>query len=220
MRWMISCAFALLFAATAPAATPREMLTAVAFDAPTKAAAIGGVNQALAAADAILATAPNDRDGQLARATGIGYRAKLTHSAADAKLARKLIEAFVAANPRDPEAQLSLAGWHLDSVDAGFLTASVLGAKKDIGLAAADRAVAMGGDRAFLKGFVALMRLRLDPADPVARMLAEQAAVAPTPTALDRIARRDAIAVLVPLRAGDPRGAVKLARTLLPMGRL
>lgn len=219
MRWMLAPLAALL-ATAAPAATPRETLTAVAFEAPSKPAALAGINQALAGADAILATTPGDREGQLARFTAIGYRAKLTHSPSDAKTAKRLIEAFVAANPRDPDGQLSLAGWHLDSVDAGFLTASVLGAKKDIGLAAADRAVAMGGDRAFFKGFVALMRVRIDPADPVARTLAEQAAAAPTPTPLDRIAKQDAAALLAPLRAHDGKAAGVLARKLLPMGRL
>lgn len=221
MRLIVSFALTVMLAATtAWAATPRETLVAVAFEATDKPAALAGINQALAAANAVLAASPNDREALLARATAIGYRAKLTHSPSDAKLCRQLIEQLVAANPRDPEAQLSLAGWHLDTVDAGFLTAGILGAKKEIGLAASDRSVALGGDRAFFKGFVALMRVRLDPADPIARALAEQAVAAPTPTPLDRVAKRDAAAILVPLRAGDTRAARALAHILLPMGRL
>lgn len=221
MRLFVSFALTLmLVTTTASAATPRETLAAVAFEATDKKVALAGVEQALGAANAALAASPNDHEALLARATAIGYRAKLTRSLADAKLCRQLIEQLVAANPRDPEAQLSLAGWHLDTVDAGFLTAGVLGAKKEIGLAAADRAVALGGDRAFFKGFVAVMRIRLDPADPLARALAEQATAAPAPTLLDRIAKREAAAILVPVRTGDTRAARALAHTLLPMGRL
>ena len=218
-RWLVACA-AVMLAGAGEAATPRETLVAVAFDAADKQAALAGASQALAAANAILATNPADHDGLLARATAIGYRAKLTHSPSDAKMCRQLFEAFVAANPRDPEGLLSIGGWHLDSVDAGFLTATVLGAKKEIGLADIDRAVALGGNRAVFKGFAALMRVRLNPADPMARTLAEQAAAAPTPTPLDVIAKRSAAAMLVPLRAGDTKGAQALARRLLPLGRL
>ena len=69
--------------------------------------------------------------------------------------------------------------------------------------------------------FAALMRIRFNPKDvATARALAEQAAAAPAPTALDRIAKHQAQALLIPLRSGDGRTAALLARKLLPFGRL
>jgi len=65
------------------------------------------------------------------------------------------------------------------------------------------------------------MRIRLDPEDiGTALTLASAAAAAPAPTDLDRIAKRDAQAMLIPLKAGDGRAAAALARKLLPFGRV
>jgi len=65
------------------------------------------------------------------------------------------------------------------------------------------------------------MRIRLNPNDVAnARNLAEQAAVAPAPTPLDRIAKRAAQQVLIPLRSGDGRTAALLAKKYLPFGRI
>jgi hypothetical protein len=203
------------------AATPRETLTQAAFLTSDKAAALALVNQALAAAQAQLAINPHDREAQMQRGVGIGDRARLTRSPGDAKMARHLFETFLAANPRDPEAHLAIASWHLDTVESGFLATTMLGAKKEIGLAALDRAVALGGARPFFSGFAAMMRIRLNPKDvATALRLAEQAAAASATTPLDRIAKRQAQALLIPLRAGDGRTAGLLARKLLPFGRL
>ena len=213
----------LVLALTSPldAATPREILTQASFQTTDKGTALALVNQGLAAAEAQLAANPNDKEAQMQRGVAIGDRAHLTRSPADAKAARHIFEAFLAANPRDPEAHLAIATWHLDTVDAGFLATALLGAKKDIGLAALDRAVALGGGRPFFTGFAALMRIRLDPKNvAAARGLAEQAAAAPAPTLLDRIAKHQAQALLIPLRSGDGRTAALLARKLLPFGRL
>jgi len=216
---LIGLAFA--FASPAAAATPREILTQASFLTSDKATALGLVNQGLAASEVILAHDPQDKEAQMQRGVAIGDRAHLTRSPADAKAARHIFEAFLAANPRDPEAHLAIATWHLDTVDAGFLATALLGAKKDIGLAALDKAVALGGGRPFFTGFAALMRIRLDPKNvAAARGLAEQAAAAPAPTLLDRIAKHQAQALLIPLRSGDGRTAALLARKLLPFGRL
>lgn len=215
------CAAALAAASPSLAATPRELLTQAAFQTTDKAAALALVNQALAAAQAQLATNPHDREAQMQRGVGLGDRARLTRSPGDAKTARQIFEAFVAANPRDPEAHLAIASWHLDTVESGFLATTMLGAKKDVGLAALDRAVALSGGRPFFTGFAAMMRIRLNPKDvATALRLAEQAVAAPAPTALDRIAKRQAQALLAPLRAGDGRTAGLLARKLLPFGRM
>src|SRR4051812_46187172 len=220
---MRACLVAAALAGAAPcaAATPREILTQAAFQTTDKASALALVNQALAAAQAQLAANPHDREAQMQRGVGIGDRARLTRSPADAKMARQIFESFAAANPRDPEAHLAIASWHLDTVESGFLATTMLGAKKEVGMAALDRAVALGGGRPFFTGFAAMMRIRLNPKDvATALRLAEQAAAAPAPTPLDRIAKRQAQALLIPLRAGDGRTAGLLARKLLPFGRL
>jgi hypothetical protein len=213
----------LLLAVAGPldAATPRELLTQASFQTTDKSAALALIHQGLAAAEAILATNPGDREAQMQRAVAIGDRAHLTRSPGDAKTARHMFETFLAANPRDPEAHLAIATWHLDTVDAGFLATTMLGAKKEIGLAELDKAVALSGGRPFFTGFAALMRIRFNPKDvATARQLAEQAAAAPAPTPLDRIAKHQAQALLIPLRSGDGRTAALLARKLLPFGRL
>lgn len=211
----------LVFATPLAAATPRELLTQAAFQATDKQTALALANQAIAAAEATLARTPNDREALLQRGIGIGDRARLTHSPGDARTTRTLFEALAAAYPRDPEAQLAVASWHLDTIAAGMLATTVLGAKRAIGLQQLDKAVALGGQRPFITGMAAMMRIRLDPMDVArARALAEQAVAAPATTQLDRIVQRDAQALLVPLKAGDGKGASKLARTLLPFGRL
>lgn len=215
---------AILCAAPAISATPRELLTQAAFQQGDKDAALTEVRQAIATAEAQLAANPSNYEAQMQRAVGIGYRAKLTRNAGDAKVSRRLFDALVAANPRDPEAQLLIAGWHLDAISdlGGLLAGAVLGAKKALGITALERAVAMNGrNRAFFPGVAALMRIRENPHEvAVARSLAEAALALPAPTALDRIARRNADAILIPLRAGDGKAAAALAKKLLPFGRI
>jgi len=212
---------ALTLASPLLAATPREILTQASFLTTDKQTALALINKGLAAAEAILAANPDDKEAQMQRGVAIGDRAHLTRSPGDAKAARHIFEAFLAANPRDPEAHLAIATWHLDTVDAGFLATTVLGAKRDVGLKELDQAVALSGGRPFFTGFAALMRIRLNPGDvATARALAEQAAAASAPTPLDRIAKHQAQAILIPLRSGDGRTAALLARKLLPFGRL
>jgi len=212
---------ALAWACPATAATPREMLTQASFLIDDKATALSLINQGLAASEAILAHDPQDREAQMQRGVAIGDRGHLLRSPSDAKTARRIFEAFLATNPRDPEAHLAIATWHLDTVDAGFFAATLLGGRKDVGVAELDKAVALGGGRPFFTGFAALMRIRLNPYDvATARTLAEQAAIAPASTPLDRIAKRAAQLVLIPLRSGDGRTAALLARKYLPFGRI
>lgn len=219
--WTTTAVAASLFAAPAIGVTPRDLLTTAAFQSTDKVTALKLVNAAMTGAETTLAASPRDREALFEHAMSIGYRARLTRKPADAKTSRELFETMVAANPRDPEFQLAIGGWHLDTIAAGFLATTVLGAKRDAGLDGINKAVALGGDRAFFRGIAAMMRIRLDERDVgTARTLAEQAASSPTPTPLDRIAKRDAEQLLVPLRAGDGKAAAKLARTLLPFGRI
>ena len=222
-RFFAAMAIAAIVAAPVGAATPREMLTHAAFQVTDKDAALAEVKQAIAAAEAQLAANPTNYEAQMQRAAGTGYRAKLTRNAGDAKAAKKMFEALAAQNPRDPEAQMLIAGWHLDAVNdlGGLLAGAVLGAKRGLGTAALDRSVTMGRNRAFFPGIAALMRIRLDPHEIApARALAETALTLATPTPLDRIAKHDAEALLIPLRAGDGKAAAALAKKLLPFGRL
>ncbi len=154
---------AILLVAPASAATPREMLTHAAFQATSKDAALAEVRQAIAAAEAQLAANPGNYEAQMQRAAGIGYRAKLTSNAGDAKTSRRLFETLAAQNPRDPEVQLLIAGWHLDAIaDLGpLLAGAIIGARKTAGTAALDRAVALGHNSPFFSGLAAMMRIRL-----------------------------------------------------------
>lgn len=215
-------AAAILIVAPAAAATPRDILLDAAFRAPDKAAALGRIGQAQAAADATLATIPNDREARLIHAMSVAYRAKLTSGRSDAVAAGKMFATLAAENPRDPEVQAALGSWNLDAVTklGAFAANMALGAKKEPGLAAMDRSVALGGGRAMFAGLSALLRLALDPNDPKARALAEAAAQGATPTALDQIMQRAATAVLPPLRAGNTAAAAVIARSLLPFGRI
>lgn len=205
----------------AAAATPREMLATAALQATSRDQAMGLVNQALSATQAELAANPADKEAQIQHAVAVGDHAKLTRSPGEAKQARALFEQFAAANPRDPEAQFAIACWHLDTLAAGFMATTVLGARKDVAFGALNRAVALSNGRPFITGFAALLRIRYDPADvATARGLAEEAAAAPAPTPIDRYGQRAAQAVLAPLRANDGKAAAALARTLLPFGKL
>jgi hypothetical protein len=204
------------------AATPRQTLADAAFVARTKSSALAQIDQAHGAAEAMIAKNPRDRDALLVAAMATGYRAKLTKNRGEALAARKQFEALAASDPRDPEAIAAVGTWHLDSVAqlGGMVAGMVLGAKKATGLAALDRAVSLGGDRAMFAGLAALLRLSLDPADPRARGLAEAAAKGSMPTPLDRQMQRSAEAILVPLRAGSEDQVQALAKLLLPFGRL
>lgn len=209
--------------AAATADTPRELLTAAAFQATNKPKALALIGQAITASDKILAARPGDREATLQRGVAIGYRAKLTRSRADARTALSIFERLAAQNPRDPEAQMVIAGWHLDAIDqlGSFMARTALGAKAEVGKAALVRAVTLGGDRAFYPGLAAMMQIRKDHRDVAqARRWAEAAVTAQTPTPLDMIVKRAAAAILPALRANDGKTAAAMARKLLPFGKL
>jgi hypothetical protein len=212
-----------LAAPAAQAQTPRELLTAAAFQAPSKAAALALVQQAIAASDKILAAHPTDHEATLQRSVAIGYRAKLTRSRSDARTSLAIFEGLAARDPRDAEAQMVIAGWHLDAIEQlGSLVARAgLGARGDVGDAALNRGVALGGNRAFYLGLAAMMKIRRDPgAVAQARRWAEAATTAATPTPLDVRMKRAAEAILPALRAHKGKAAAALSRKLLPFGRI
>ena len=150
-----------------------------------------------------------------------GYRAKLLGNRGQAIAARKQYEALVTRYPRNAEAQAALGAWHVGVIAklGRFVGRAVAGAQKATGFEALDRSVALGGNRAMFAGLAGLLRLELDPNDARGRALVETASKAPTPTAIDGFIKRAAIAVLVPLRAGDANATKTLADKLLPFGQ-
>lgn len=221
LRNCLAIALIAPLAVQAEAASPRDTLIRAAFATPNKTQALGLVNEAIADANTTLTQAPADREAQLQHALGIGYRGQLTRSPSDARTAHHALEAIAAAEPANAEVQIAMAGWHLTAVgDLGdFLARTLLGASRSQGLAALDRAVAMGGDRAFFPAYAALIRIRLDSSDTATPLrLAERAAVGQTPGPLDRVTQRAAIRLIPLLRAGDGAAAARIARQLLPFG--
>jgi hypothetical protein len=227
MMWRRAPLFALIAApcVLAPplvAATPRQILTEAAFQARDKATALAQIAEARTSAAALLAADAGNRDAAFVQAMALGYRAKLTRSRRDAMDARKQFEQLVASNPRDADAVAAVGTWHLDSVLdlGGMLAGMAVGAKKATGLTMMDRAVALGGNRAMFPGLAALLRLSIDPTDPRGRALAERASAAAVVIPVDRIFQRSAAAILLSIKAGDEDATQKLARQLLPFGRL
>lgn len=210
-------------AVTANAASPRDLLLRAAFVARDKAQALGLIGDALVDTRTTLAANAGDREARLQQALAIGYRGQISRSLADAKAARTQLETLAAADPRNAEVETALAGWHLTAVSdlGGFLARTVVGANKAAGLAMLDRAVTLGGNRAFFPAYAALIRIRVDSGDTATPLaLAQRAAAAAAPTALDRVLQSAAAQLVGPLRAGDGDGAAKLAKQLLPFGQL
>ncbi len=226
MRFLSRTAYAamlLLVSAPVIAASPRDTLIRAAFSTRDKATALALVTDALAEASATLARNPGDREAALQQALATGYRGQLERSAGDAKTAHQDFTALARADPRNAEVQVALAGWHLTAVGelGPFLARTVIGANRDTGYAALDRAMALGGNRAFFPAYAALIRLRINPKDTkTPLMLIDKAAAAAAPTPIDRIMQRAAARVGVALRAGDDAGAQALTRQQLPFGQV
>jgi hypothetical protein len=222
--WLtLACCLSIALPAAASAETLREEIAKTAFLVTDKRQAIAEIAAEIGRADAEIAADPKDPEARLQRGVALGYRAKLTKNRDDAVAARQTFEALAKADPRNPELHLALATWHLDSVDqlGGLIAGAVIGAKKSIGEAELDKAVAFGRDRAFILGAAALLRMRADDSDLLrSRQLAEAAQKAPAPTGIDRVMKRAAAVILPALVAGDGSTAKRLAKTLMPFGKL
>jgi hypothetical protein len=206
----------------AQAQNARDILMDAAYASPDKATAEARIGRAITAADAALKRNPRDHEARLQRALAISYRGKLTRTRADLITARRDFEAVVAAEPRNPEAQLALAGWHLGAViELGPMMArTVLGARKATGVQALDRSLALGADRASIAAMASLFRIQLDHNDIAgARRLAEAATRAGAGTAFDRLMQKQAAALLVSLRKGNGKASAATAERLMPFGR-
>ncbi len=219
----LGAAAIVLAAPAASAASPRATLVTAAFQTGGKTQALALVNQAIRSLDATLAKEPGNRDAQLQQGIAYGYRGKLTRSLGDARRGRDLLTTFANRHPSDPEAQIALGGWHLTVINevGGFVGGSALGASKSKGLAALNKAVSLGGNRAFFPADAGLARLALDAKDAsAAKLLLDKAVRAPAPAEVDRITQAAAKRVVALIRAGDNKGASRLAEQLLPFGRI
>ncbi|WP_019834047.1 hypothetical protein [Sphingomonas sp. PR090111-T3T-6A] len=216
LRGAAAIALVATIAGPAQAESPRDTLIRAAFGTHDKAQALALVNEAIAETR----TVP-DHEAQLQHALGVGYRGQLTRSPSDAKAAHSALEAIAAADPHDAETQVALAGWHLTAVgDLGdFLARALLGANRAKGLTALDKAVEMGGNRAFFPAYAALIRIKLNTSDTTTALrLAERAVATPAPTPLDRIMQRAAARLIPALQAGKGDDAARIAKQLLPFG--
>ncbi len=203
------------------AETPRELLTQAGFVDRDRSVALARIDRAAAAAGQALSRSPNDAEAAIMQAMANGYRAKLLGNRGQAIAARKQYEALVVRYPHNAEAQAALGAWHVGVIAklGRFVGRAVAGAQKAVGFEALDKSVALGGNRAMFAGLAGLLRLELDPNDARGRELVETASRAPTPTAIDGYVRKAAVAVLVPLRAGDANATKALADKLLPFGQ-
>lgn len=211
------------FASPASAESARDILIGAAFTVTDKPTALASIDRAIKAADAAIARDPADQDARLQRALAISYRGKLRRNRSDVTASRKQFEAVVAAEPRNAEAQLAIGCWHLGGVIelGGLVAGTMLGAKKAAGMKALDRAVALGGNRAFYPAIAAMHRIQIDPDDIAATTRLAEAAVNGTANTLaDRVMQKYAAALLVPLRKGHGAAAAKTAKLLLPFGRV
>jgi tetratricopeptide (TPR) repeat protein len=213
----------ILIASPAAAENARDLLMNAAFTPSNKATALGRIDQAIKSADAAVARNPGDQDGRLQRAVAISYRGKVMRSRSDLMAARRGFEAAIASDPRNAEAYLALAGWHLGVViDVGpFLARTALGASRAKGLEALDRSLALCGDHAFFPAVASMLRIQLDPKDVGgAERLAEAALKTGAPTPMDRVMQRQAATLLPTLRSGNGMVAAETAKLLLPFGRV
>jgi len=226
-KWFPGCvgasiaACAVVSAIPARAETPRELLTQAGFVDRDRSVALARIDKAAAAAGQALSRSPNDAEAAIMQAMANGYRAKLLGNRSQAIAARRQYEALVTRYPHNAEAQAALGAWHIGVIAklGRFVGRAVAGAQKATGFDALERSVALGGNRAMFAGLAGLLRLELDPNDVRGRALVETASRAPTPTAIDGYVRKAAMAVLVPLRAGDANATKALADKLLPFGQ-
>lgn len=212
-------AVAITAPAVAEAQSARDLLVQAAFEDRSVPVAAARIERARAIAAAASARDPNDQEAVVVGATALGYRAKLSGNRSEAVAARRAFDSVATRFPRNAEAQVALGAWHMGIIaKVGRLVGRIVGAQRNVGLAALDRSVALGGNRAMFAGLSALLRLQADPDDARGRALAEQAARAATPTTIDRYMQRACVAVLGPLRSGDDKTAKALADRLLPFG--
>ena len=222
--WVSACAAICAIVGAVPvcAETPRELLTQAGFVDRDRGAALARIDRAAIAAGQMLTRSPNDQEAAIMQAMAHGYRAKLLGNRGQAIAARKDYEALVIRYPHNAEAQAALGAWHVGVIAklGRFVGRAAAGAQKATGYAALDRSVTLGGNRAMFAGLAGLLRLELDPSDARGRALLETASKAPAPTILDAFMRRAAVAVLVPLHAGDLAATRALADKLLPFGQI
>jgi len=205
------------------ALSARALLIQAAYGTTDRDQALALIDKAEGMADAALHRNTGDKDAALQKAIAVGYRAKLTRKPSDAKQARAFMEALVKAEPKEAEPWLALAGWHGEAVTTlgRLLAGAVLGAKRDVAVADFDKAVALGGNHPLYPTYSAIVLLMMDKDyGPKATALLERASRMEAVDGLDALMRRNANALLVPLRKKDYGAAHDLAAMLAPFGRI
>lgn len=225
MRYVATALAFLGATASVPASadSARDILVNAAFTSRDKDSALARVNQAVASADAAIRHDPGDLNAKLQRALAISYRGKLSRSRSDVVAARRDFEKIVAADPRNPEAQMALGAWHLAAIiELGpMLARTVLGARTAAGNQAYARALAMDADRASIPALASLQRIQIDPSDIAgASRLAEQSLRTGANSSFDRLMQKQAATLLTVLRKGNGKVAAATAKLLMPFGRV
>lgn len=211
-------------------ATPASLVTAgratliiASFEATNRARAKEQVEIADRDFDTALAKAPNNIEAQLQKATALGYRAKLSKSPGLAKETRERMEAVRSRDPNYGLAWASIGGWHAGAVaELGkFIAGTVLGADTKTAIADFETALVKDPRNPVHPAFYALTLLDLGTGNaPRATEMLRQCAKLPARDAYERLLKQSTARVMPLLAAGDVKGAQRLARELLPFGKV
>ena len=201
----------------------RAQLSVAAYQTTDKARAEALIALAEKDFDAALARAPGNVEAQLQKAIAVGYRAKLAKSRTLGKETRTRMEAVKTAHPDMAMAWAAVAGWHGGAVATlgSFIAGVALGAHARDAIAGFDQAVKLDPANPVHRTYYAQTLLDLDTANAgrAAQVLAPIAGL-PVKDGFDALLRRQGIALLAALKAGDAKAAQALARRQQPFGGL
>lgn len=193
----------------------RSLLAIAAYRTSDKSRALALIDQAGKLASSAMAGNARNVDALLQSAIAVGYRAKLTNSPGDGKMARKMMEQARAIDPSNPLAWASLGGWHGESIATlgGFLAGTMLGAKKGEFAKAFDKALTLDRTSPAYPAFYAFTLLALDADNaPRAKELLTRAVALPAADGFEALLKAKAALVLPLLQKGDVAGARALSK--------
>ena len=201
----------------------RSLLAIAAYRTADKARALALIDQAGKLASSAMGGNARNVDALLQSAIAVGYRAKLTNSPGDGKMARKMMEQARGLDPSNALAWASIGGWHGESVVTlgGFLAGTMLGAKKGEFIKAFDKALTLDRVNPSFPTFYAFTLLGLDAANaPRARELLSRAVALPATDGFEALLKSKAQQVLPLLQKGDVAGARALVKQHQAFGLL
>ena len=193
----------------------RSLLAIAAYRTSDKSRALALIDQAGKLASSAMAGNARNVDALLQSAIAVGYRAKLTNSPGDGKMARKMMEQARAIDPSNPLAWASLGGWHGESIATlgGFLAGTMLGAKRGEFAKAFDKALTLDRTSPAYPAFYAFTLLALDADNaPRAKELLTRAVALPAADGFEALLKAKAALVLPLLQKGDVAGARALSK--------